>query len=167
MTRRTRKTVYGVRLPGFVHAASKYSWFLYAAYNDKVIKSCNSCARRLRVNTGPWSENICAWLDRLVSTNVSFLLYYRVCWLALIRATSSPQSRFSKFGFSKHLNYSSHGLPCQAGHFFSDMGNRVEHQKRNPLAIKKWPVGFVFGVQLGLRQTQALSKNKKNNSSWF
>ena len=151
VTRLTWKTVYGVRLPGFVHAASKYSWFLYAAYNDKVIKSRNSCARRLRVNTGPWSENIRAWLDRLVSTNVSFLLYYRVGWLALIRATSSPLSGFSKSGFSKHLNYSSHGFPCQAGHFFCDMSNRIKHQKRNLTAIKKWPLSLVLGIQLGLR----------------
>ena len=42
------------------------------------------------------------------------------------------------------------------------MSNRVEHQKQNQPAIEKWPFGFVFGVQLGLRQTQALIKTKKN-----
>ena len=41
--------------------------------------------------------------------------------------------------------------------------NRVEHQKRNQPAIEKWPFGFVFGVQLGLRQTQALIKTSKKN----
>ena len=34
--------------------------------------------------------------------------------------------------------------------------NRVEHQKRTQTATKWWPFGFVFGVQLGLRHTQAL-----------
>ena len=65
------------------------------------------------------------------------------------------------------------------GTLLTDMRNRVEHQKRNQPAIEKWPFGFVFGVQLGLRQTQALiktkqkPKNKKNKcsfsrySSWF
>ena len=36
------------------------------------------------------------------------------------------------------------------------MSNRVEHQNQNQPAIEKWPFGFVFGVQLGLRQTGAL-----------
>ena len=43
---------------------------------------------------------------------------------------------------------------------FSGMSNRVEHQKQNQPAIEKWPFGFIFGVQLGLRQTQALVKTK-------
>ena len=42
------------------------------------------------------------------------------------------------------------------GAHLADMSNRVEHQKRSQPAIKKWPFGFGFGVQLGLRQTQAL-----------
>ena len=42
------------------------------------------------------------------------------------------------------------------------MSNRVEHQKQNQPAIEKWPFGFVFGVQLGLRQTRALIETKKN-----
>ena len=36
------------------------------------------------------------------------------------------------------------------------MSNRVEHQKQNQPAIENWPFGFVFGVQLGLRQTPVL-----------
>ena len=47
-------------------------------------------------------------------------------------------------------------------HFLTDMSNRVEHQKQNQPAIEKWPFGFVFGVQLGLRQTRALIKSYKN-----
>ena len=54
-----------------------------------------------------------------------------------------------------------HGLLRQVEHFLTDMINRVEHQKRNQPAIEKWPFGFVFGVQLGLRQTQALIKPKR------
>ena len=50
----------------------------------------------------------------------------------------------------------------QMEHFLTDMSNRVEHQKRNQPAIEKWPFGFVFGVQLGLRQTRALIQTKKN-----
>ena len=42
------------------------------------------------------------------------------------------------------------------------MSIRDEHQKQNQPAIEKWPFGFVFGVQLGLRQTRALIKTKKN-----
>ena len=42
------------------------------------------------------------------------------------------------------------------------MSNRIEHQKQNQPAIEKWPFGFVFGVQLGLRQTLALIKTKQN-----
>ena len=48
-------------------------------------------------------------------------------------------------------------------HFLTDMSNRVEHQKQNQPAIEKWPFGFVFGVQLGLRQTLALIKTDKKN----
>ena len=47
----------------------------------------------------------------------------------------------------------------------TDMSNRVEHQKRNQPAIEKWPFSFAFGVQLGLRQTQALLRTKKNKKS--
>ena len=50
----------------------------------------------------------------------------------------------------------------QAGHVFPDMSSRVEPQKRNQPAIEKWPFGFVFGVQLGLRQRPTLIKAKKN-----
>ena len=39
------------------------------------------------------------------------------------------------------------------------MSNRVEHQKLNQVAAEL-PPGWVFGVQLGLRQTQALIKTK-------
>ena len=46
----------------------------------------------------------------------------------------------------------------QMEHFLTDMKNRVEHQKRNQPPIEKRPFGFVFGVQLHLRQTQALIK---------
>ena len=52
-----------------------------------------------------------------------------------------------------------HGFLRQVTHFLTDMSNRVEHQKQNQPAIEKWPFGFVFGVQLGLRQTRALMKN--------
>ena len=44
-------------------------------------------------------------------------------------------------------------------HFLTDMSNRVEHQKLNQVAAEL-PPGWVFGVQLGLRQTQALIKIK-------
>ena len=40
-------------------------------------------------------------------------------------------------------------------HFLTDMINRVEHQKLNQVAAEL-PPGWVFGVQLGLRQTHAL-----------
>ena len=54
-------------------------------------------------------------------------------------------------------------------HFFFDIDNRVEIQKLNHLAAL--PPDWVFGVQLGLRQIQALiqikkdiqGKTKKNN----
>ena len=55
-------------------------------------------------------------------------------------------------------------------HFLTDMSNRVEHQKQNQPAIKKWPLGFVFGVQLDLGQTQAVNKtneNTKNRKNFF
>ena len=39
------------------------------------------------------------------------------------------------------------------------MSNRVEHQKLNQVTAEL-PPGWVFGVQLGLRQTQALIKAK-------
>ena len=50
-----------------------------------------------------------------------------------------------------------HGFPRQADHFFSGMSNRVEHQKLSQVAAEL-PPGWVFGVQLGLRQPQALIK---------
>ena len=40
-------------------------------------------------------------------------------------------------------------------HFLTEMSNRVEHQKLNQVTAEL-PPGCVFGVQLGLRQTQAL-----------
>ena len=43
----------------------------------------------------------------------------------------------------------------QMEHFLTDMSNRVEHQKLNQVTAEL-PPGWVFGVQLGLRQTQAL-----------
>ena len=42
-------------------------------------------------------------------------------------------------------------------HFLTDMSNRVEHQKLIQVAAEL-PPGWVFGVQLGFRQTQALIK---------
>ena len=44
--------------------------------------------------------------------------------------------------------------PVHAVFFF--LVNRVEHQKRTQTTAEL-PFGFVFGVQLGLRQTQALN----------
>ena len=55
-----------------------------------------------------------------------------------------------------------HSLLRQVEHFLTDMSNRVEHQKRNQPAIEKRLFGFVFGVQLALRQTRALIKTKKS-----
>ena len=43
--------------------------------------------------------------------------------------------------------------------------NRVVNRKRHEPDRKKGPFGFVSGVELGLWQTQALTKTKKNNSS--
>ena len=48
------------------------------------------------------------------------------------------------------------------GELLTDMSNRVDHQKRNQPVIKKWPFGFVFGVQLGLRQTEVRIKTQKD-----
>ena len=44
-------------------------------------------------------------------------------------------------------------------HFLTDMSNRVEHQKLNQV-VAELPPGWVFSIQLGLRQTQALIKIK-------
>ena len=45
----------------------------------------------------------------------------------------------------------------QVEHFLTDMSNRVEHQKLNQTTAEL-SFGWVFGVQLGLRQTQELIK---------
>ena len=47
-------------------------------------------------------------------------------------------------------------------HCVTHMSNQVEPQKRNQPAIEKWPFGFIFGVQLGLRQPRALIETKMN-----
>ena len=52
------------------------------------------------------------------------------------------------------------GFLQQMEHFLTDMSNLVEHQKLNEVAAVL-PPGWVFGVQFGLRQTQALIKIKK------
>ena len=60
--------------------------------------------------------------------------------------------------------------PRIAGHFLFDIDNRVEIQKLNQVAAEL-PPGWVFGVQLGVWQIQALikikteikGKTKKNN----
>ena len=62
----------------------------------------------------------------------------------------------------EHQKRNLHGFLRQMEHFLTDMSNRVEHQKQNQPAIEKWPFGFVFGVQLGLRQTRALIKTYKS-----
>ena len=51
------------------------------------------------------------------------------------------------------------GFPRYAGHFFFGMNNRIEHQKLSHMAADL-PPGWVSGVQLGLRQTQARIKTK-------
>ena len=55
-----------------------------------------------------------------------------------------------------------HGLSRQMRYFVTEMSNRAVHQKQNQPATEKWPFGFVFGVQLGLRHILALIKTKKN-----
>ena len=40
----------------------------------------------------------------------------------------------------------------QVKHFLTDMSNRVEHEKLNQVTAEQ-PHGWVFAVQLGLRQT--------------
>ena len=49
------------------------------------------------------------------------------------------------------------GFLRQVEHFLTDMSNRVEHQKLNQTTAEL-SFGWVFGVQLGLRQTQELIK---------
>ena len=39
--------------------------------------------------------------------------------------------------------------------------NRVAHHEQNQPALEKWPFGFVFDVQLGLGQTQALAQEQQ------
>ena len=68
----------------------------------------------------------------------------------------------SPYGFYSSKLTSRELRNTRRGALSTDMSNRVEHQKRNQPAIEKWPFGFVFGVQLGLRQTQALFKTKQN-----
>ena len=51
-----------------------------------------------------------------------------------------------------------HGPVCAA--LFFGMSNRVEHQKLNQVGAGRPPPAWVFGVQLGLRQTRALIKTK-------
>ena len=53
------------------------------------------------------------------------------------------------------------GLSRLMRHFVPDMSDRVEHQKQNLPPIENWPFSFVFGVQLGLRQTRALIETKE------
>jgi len=38
------------------------------------------------------------------------------------------------------------GFPHQMGHYFSDIGNKVEPQKQNQTAREQVPFGLVFGV---------------------
>ena len=45
----------------------------------------------------------------------------------------------------------------QVKHFLTDMSNRVEHEKLNQTRAEL-PFGWVFGLQLGLRQTHDCSK---------
>ena len=45
------------------------------------------------------------------------------------------------------------GFMRQVEHFLTDISNRVEHQKLNQTTAEL-SFGWVFGVQLGLRQTQ-------------
>ena len=44
------------------------------------------------------------------------------------------------------------GLLRQVNHFLTDISNQVELLKRNQQGIENWAFGFVFGVQLSLRQ---------------
>ena len=39
--------------------------------------------------------------------------------------------------------------------------DELDHRPRRRIAIDKWPSGFVYGVQLGVGQTQAMIKTKR------
>ena len=56
-----------------------------------------------------------------------------------------------------------HAFRRQMEHFLTEMSNRVEHPRLNQPSIEKWPFGFIFSVELGLRETQALIMTKKDN----
>ena len=58
--------------------------------------------------------------------------------------------------FVFHSSYTClHVFPRSLRHFLTVMSNRVEHQKLNQ-TTGELPFGWVFGVQLGFRPTQAL-----------
>ena len=59
------------------------------------------------------------------------------------------------WNFNLSMLYGLHGFLRQMEHFLTEMSNRVEHQKLNQVTAEL-PPGWVFGVQLGLRQTHAL-----------
>lgn len=46
-------------------------------------------------------------------------------------------------------------------YYFSDIDNRVNTKNKNN-RHEKWPLDFVYGAQLSVWQTHALSKTKKN-----
>ena len=86
------------------------------------------------------------------------------CFICTIRQYSPPVALFEPLIRPRKNSPKIRLQPFrrQMKHFLTDMSNRVEHQKQNQPAIEKWPFGFVFGVQLGLRQTRALIKSYKN-----
>ena len=80
--------------------------------------------------------------------SISVKLFMAICWY---------QFSYEKAAFDIH-----HMNQCGLNRFtprFNDMTYRVEHQKLNLIAAEL-PPGWVFGAQLGLRQTQALIKIK-------
>ena len=110
----------------------------------------------LLFNTNP-DNSVCiikfqSWPTRL---NFHYDFHYPIVLSYLCR----PVTYFPKGPYPYYVI-----IPEQTreGALLTNMSNRVEHQKRNQPAIEKWPFGFVFGVQLGVRQTQALIKTKNN-----
>ena len=107
------------------------------------------------------------------SFNEAFHVLIRI----FARLAGRLMTQLSRFPTLRGSLFFWHRLPRYAGNFLFDIDNRVEIQKLNQVAAEL-PPGWVFGVQLGLWQIQALiyikkdikGKTRKNNyvqtSSW-
>ena len=126
----------------FLWSIRGWNWFLYTKLLERQI--WNLVNFKLRILQKNVSESYISYgFKKLITSSFPSSLDY----------TAFSLSHVTRATFLWYWH------PRTAGHLIFDIDNRVEIQKLNQVAAEL-PPGWVFGVQLGLWQIQALIKIK-------